>query len=206
VADDSSLTPAPSPVEDLGRGENEKAAAPAPDDPRVERLRAQFGDKLLEAEVSARELSFLVEPDVLPEFVLALRQEILAAQHGFTDACGVEREDSYECLYRFALVSEPLRVAVRVQTPKAKAVLPTLTHLYKGALWPEREFAEMFGVLMTGHPDLRHLLLPEDWPGFPLRKDYVYPLEHPWIAPDPLRDDPEAALSLAAEGEGETAE
>ena len=58
----------------------------------------------------------------------------------------------------------------------------------------------MFGIAIEGHPDPRKLLLPEDWEGYPLRKDYEYPLEHPYLRPDPLHEDPAAVLGR---GEGE---
>lgn len=172
----------------------DQTPTPPSADPRLARLQERFGPRLREVRATASELDFLVEAEALPQFVLALREEILTAQHSFCDACGIERADSLEAVYRFSLLSAPVRLTVRVQVPRSRPVVPTLSGLYKGALWPEREFAEMFGIQVEGHPDLRHLLLPEGWQGYPLRKDYEYPLDHPWLAPDPLRDDPGAVL------------
>lgn len=145
------------------------------------------------------ELRLECAPEELPAFMEALRGKELAEQHGFSDACGVDREDSIEVVYRFYLTQRPLQVVVHTLVPKSKPALPTLTGLYKGLLWAEREIAEMFGVTFEGHPDPRHLLLPEDWKGYPLRKDYVYPLEHPYVAPDPLREDPGKVLGPTEE-------
>lgn len=154
----------------------------------------------------AEELRFDCAPEELLALVEALRGKELAEQHGFSDACGVEREDTIEVIYRFYLTAKPVQVTVRVQVPKSNPVLPTLTGFYKGCLWAERETAEMFGLTFEGHPDPRHLLLPEDWQGYPLRKDYEYPLDHPWLAPDPLRDDPGKALEngIGASGPSHT--
>ena len=151
-----------------------------------------------------KEIRLETTPEQLPEFMQALREKELAEQHGFCDATAVEREDTLEIVYRFSLIARPVRVSVHTQVPKAKPVVPTLTHLYKGLLWAEREMAEMFGITFTGHPDPRHLLLPEDWKGFPLRKDYVYPLDHPYLAPDPLHEDPMKAVCPSSQPGDET--
>jgi len=173
-------------------------------DERFAALEERFGADLIEARVGERGPDFLVEPERLPEFVAALREDFLAEPHLFVDACGVEREVFLEVVYRFSLVGRSEIVTVRAQTPKENPVVASLSGLYPGALWPEREYAEMYGITVTGHPDLRHLLLPEGWAGFPLRKDYRYPLEHPYLAPDPLREDPIQALGHRPEAETET--
>ncbi len=64
------------------------------------------------------------------------------------------------------------RVRLRVQVPEDDASLPTLFDLYPGTEAMEREVFDMFGVSFTGHPDLTRILMPEDWIGHPLRKDY----------------------------------
>ena len=64
------------------------------------------------------------------------------------------------------------RVRVRVQVPEGDAVLASATALYPGLDAPEREAFDMFGVSFDGHPDLTRILMPEDWVGHPLRKDY----------------------------------
>jgi NADH:ubiquinone oxidoreductase subunit C len=178
-------------------------AAGTPDDAlqaRLQQLADEFAGRLLEQHVSAEGLDFTVTPEALADFVSALQRLVLPPQHGFCDACGVERADSIEAIYRLSLLMEPRRVTIRARMPRHKPALPTLSHLYKGALWAERELAEMFGVQIEGHPDLRHLLLPEGFAGFPLRKDYAMPVEHPYLAPDPLREDPGAAVGTPDEG------
>jgi len=64
------------------------------------------------------------------------------------------------------------RVRIRCQVPATDAVVPTITDLYAGADAPEREVYDMFGIRFDGHPDLTRILMPEDWEGHPLRKDY----------------------------------
>jgi NADH-quinone oxidoreductase subunit C len=65
------------------------------------------------------------------------------------------------------------RVRIRVQVPEADATLPSLFDLYRGTEAMEREAFDMFGIVFVGHPDLTRILMPEDWEGHPLRKDYA---------------------------------
>ncbi|MEW6073520.1 MAG: NADH-quinone oxidoreductase subunit C [Planctomycetota bacterium] len=74
------------------------------------------------------------------------------------------------------------RLAVRCAVPKATPSMPTSARVYRSAQWHEREAMEMFGIEFVGHPDPRHVLLPDDWVGHPLRKDYVYPEEYHGIS------------------------
>jgi NADH-quinone oxidoreductase subunit C len=64
-------------------------------------------------------------------------------------------------------------ILLKTAVPREKAELPTATTVYRGANWHERETFEMFGVVFTGHPDLKPLLLPDGFEGHPLRKDFI---------------------------------
>ena len=66
-------------------------------------------------------------------------------------------------------------LVLKADTPREQAELPTLSNVWPAANWHEREMFDLVGVKFAGHPDLRRLLLPEDWPGHPLRKDWVEP-------------------------------
>ena len=61
---------------------------------------------------------------------------------------------------------------MRVQVPEADATIPTLFDMFPGTEAMEREAFDMFGIVFTDHPDLTRILMPEDWEGYPLRKDY----------------------------------
>ena len=65
------------------------------------------------------------------------------------------------------------RIRIRVQVPESDAVVPTLFEVHPGTEAFEREVYDMFGIRFAGHPDLTRILMPEDWEGHPLRKDYV---------------------------------
>ena len=92
-----------------------------------------------------------------------------------TDATCVDRypmEPRFELQYH--LVSIPLRqkVRLRVRLSGNDPVVDSMVPVWLGANWLEREIFDMFGVQFTGHPDLRRILLPDDWEGHPLRKDF----------------------------------
>ena len=93
-----------------------------------------------------------------------------------TAADYLPRQPRFEVVYH--LLSIPnrtrLRLKVRVESAEAAAdgVVPTLQNVWLAAGWPEREVYDMFGIVFTGHTDLRRILMPEDWEGHPARKDY----------------------------------
>jgi NADH-quinone oxidoreductase subunit C len=67
---------------------------------------------------------------------------------------------------------------MRTKLPAGETHCPSLTSLYRGADWMERECYDMFGVVFDGHPDLRRILTSDDWEGYPLRKDYAVDTPH----------------------------
>lgn len=81
-------------------------------------------------------------------------------------------ENQFELLYDFMHFHGSYRVVVRTRIPRDRPEIPTLSEVFPGANWHERETAEFYGITFTGHPNPIHLLLPEDFEGFPLRKDF----------------------------------
>jgi len=84
---------------------------------------------------------------------------------------GVEAE-RFEVSVNLLSLAERRRVRVRVQLPEADPRLPSLYQLHPGTEAMEREAYDMFGILFDGHPDLSRILMPDDWEGHPLRKDF----------------------------------
>lgn len=82
-------------------------------------------------------------------------------------------ERQLEVVYDFTHVESGERVALRVRIPRDQPELPTISHIYGGANWHERETHDFFGIIFTGHPQLIPLLLPEDARFHPLRKDFT---------------------------------
>jgi NADH-quinone oxidoreductase subunit C len=80
--------------------------------------------------------------------------------------------ERFEVVVNLLSLSEKRRVRVRVQVPESDPVLPSLTSLYPGADAMEREVFDLMGVAFDGHPDMTRILMPDEWEGHPLRKDY----------------------------------
>jgi NADH-quinone oxidoreductase subunit C len=83
------------------------------------------------------------------------------------------KEQGLEVLARLDNLEARVALTMRTRLPAGPARCPTLTGVFRGADWMERECYDMFGVVFEGHPDLRRILLGEDWEGHPLRKDYA---------------------------------
>ena len=80
--------------------------------------------------------------------------------------------ERFEVVVNLLSIEKRERVRVRVQVPADDASIATLFDMYPGTEAMEREVYDMFGISFTNHPDLTRILMPEDWDGFPLRKDY----------------------------------
>ena len=108
------------------------------------------------------------------------------------------KEPRFEVVYHFANVGvadfprpgmsgTPARLRLKVRLAGADAVVPTLIPLWPNANWYEREVWDLFGIGFEGHPDLRRLLMPEDWEGHPARKDYPVQVNVPVKSHEPLQ-------------------
>ena len=86
---------------------------------------------------------------------------------------GVDWISHLEVVLDVSSLSHPLKAHLRVRVDRTQPVIPTFTEIWPAANWHERECFDLFGVQFEGHPDLRRILLPEDWVGYPLRKDYA---------------------------------
>jgi NADH-quinone oxidoreductase subunit C len=80
--------------------------------------------------------------------------------------------DRFGVIYMLLNVSSGERLIVKTAVNPPDAMMPSVVHLWRGADWMEREVYDMFGITFTGHPDLRRILMPDEFTAFPLRKDY----------------------------------
>jgi NADH-quinone oxidoreductase subunit C len=152
------------------------------DNDLVKRYRARFGDALREAWTDRNQAILVVGVENLLEIAIYSRDE---EQFGLlADLTAVDwpkREQRFDLvlmLYSFEK-NERLRLKAHVgegqNAPSVESIWPT-------ANWMEREVYDMFGIIFAGHPNLTRLLLPEEWQGFPLRKDYdILQQDQAWV-------------------------
>ncbi len=138
----------------------------------IEVLREELGERALAFEHRSERRVFV---EVAPEDVLAatrLLGQQLAAR--FQTASGIDTPAGFEILYHWALDRLGLVVSIRSRLPREAPEIESIANLCPAAEWIEREMWELLGIRFRNHPDLRHLLLPEDWPegSHPLRRDY----------------------------------
>jgi NADH-quinone oxidoreductase subunit C len=81
----------------------------------------------------------------------------------------------------------PARLRLKVRVPGAEPRVPTLSQVWPSVNWAEREAFDLFGILFDGHPDLRRILMPDDWEGYPMRKDYPVQIKAPVKTYEPIQ-------------------
>jgi NADH-quinone oxidoreductase subunit C len=143
---------------------------------------SQLGDAIAAAQGAAirgvamayGELTLTIERDSIVAVVEHLRSEAGGAFISIIDLCGVDypqRVERFEVVYHFLSPTRNARIRVKLSTDERKPV-PSLTGVFPGADWYEREAYDMYGILFSGHPDLRRLLTDYGFDGHPLRKDF----------------------------------
>jgi NADH-quinone oxidoreductase subunit C len=115
-----------------------------------------------------------VQGDAVPALALVLRDHP-NLQFTLFEITAVDfwpREPRFELVYLLVSVEHRARLRLKVKLDGEHAAIATLSGVWPSANWLEREVWDLFGIEFEGHPDPRRLLMPEDWEGFPLRKDY----------------------------------
>jgi NADH-quinone oxidoreductase subunit C len=130
-----------------------------------------------------------------PALAFTVCIDITAADH-------FPREPRFDVVYHLIAPENRLRLRLRVQAGGAQPTVPTVSGVWPAANWGEREVIDMFGVMFAGHPDPARILMPDDWEGHPLRKDYPVQVKLPVRTYEPLQlTEEEFAENLHADRE-----
>ena len=168
------------------------------------RLRAQFGERILATDSFCGDDEALVGPNDWREIAQFLRDDPECAMNHFIDITAADYPEREPALPRFDVLlmvrslakNKRMRLKTRVRDGEE---LDSLVPVWLGADWTEREVYDMFGVRFRGHPDLRRILMYDEFVGYPLRKDYPITKTQPLI---PYRDVGPAKLKPFGVDEG----
>lgn len=139
------------------------------------KIKEKFPEAILNTYSFREEDTIVLRAEDLLGICRYLRDDPQLSFNYLTDLCGVDyfpREPRFEVVYHLCSLNTRRRLRLKVPLLEACPKLSSVTPLWKGAEWLEREVYDLLGITFVGHPDLRRILLPPDWQGHPLRKDY----------------------------------
>jgi NADH-quinone oxidoreductase subunit C len=145
----------------------------------VIQLKGKFADSILEVKEFRGDVSITVSR----ECVVAVCRFLRDALHYnmLTDVTAIDylgkKESRFMAVYNLYSIPNKDRIFIKAPVPEADCVIDSITGLWQSAMFLEREVYDLMGINFTGHPDLRRILMTDDWVGHPLRKDY--PLQGP---------------------------
>lgn len=142
-----------------------------------EAVAATFGEALLEAQTFRGETTLVVSRERIREILTLLREHAGTRLDRLSDLTAVDyldlgREPRFAVIYHLMSRTNLARLRLRVPVPEEEPWIDSVIALFPNANWPEREVFDLFGIEFRGHPNLSRIMMPEDWDGHPLRKDY----------------------------------
>ena len=149
------------------------------------RLRDRFGAAVGDLAGTRRDnFCATVEPGRIAEVCAFAKTEPGLELDCLSNLGGVDypKRNVIEIVYHLYSYKHRHIFTLKVGAPRDNPVVPTVSGIWSHADWQEREVFDLLGVTFEGHPDLRRILMPEDWPGHPLRKDFVEPEEYHGIS------------------------
>jgi NADH-quinone oxidoreductase subunit C len=141
----------------------------------LELLNANVADSIVSSQEFRGDLTVIVRKDDIVPVATFLKESPELAFDMVIDLCGVDLYtpgDRFEVVYNLYSTRNKNYVRLKVRVPEQHPEVPSVTGVWSGANWHEREAFDMFGIVFTGHPDLRRMYMPEDFEYYPLRKDF----------------------------------
>jgi NADH-quinone oxidoreductase subunit C len=162
-----------------------KPAGPAPipwDSPMIARLKARYGSGIREANTYLGQKYLIADPSITRELLQVLRdQEQFDYCADITAVHYPTREKQFDLIWILYSFAHNERIRVKSLIGDGERV-PSVVAIWPTANWLEREVFDMFGIRFEGHPDLKRILLPDGWKGYPLRKDYgIIQQDQEWV-------------------------
>lgn len=152
-------------------------------------LKKSFGDAAVNSAMDSNHPSVIVSAERWHDVALFLRDDGRLQLNMLRCISGVDRlaDDFIEVIYDLMTMRPggadnfwqgDNEIAIKVRVPRDNGHAPSVADVWPAADWHERELYDMFGVIFDNHPDFRRILCPDDWVGYPLLKDYEFPLEY----------------------------
>jgi NADH-quinone oxidoreductase subunit C len=138
-------------------------------------LTERFGNRVLETKTDSLNPWSAIEPAALLEICQFMRAEASLSMDHLELLGGVDYKDRIEVVYVLYSMTYRHRYTLKCRLSRETPALQTVESIWAVANWHERETFDMLGVVFEGHSDMRRILCPDDWEGYPLRKDYVFP-------------------------------
>jgi NADH-quinone oxidoreductase subunit C len=142
----------------------------------AEKIKERFPEEALAIREFRGQVSVTVKKDRIRDICRFLHDEPDLFFDYPVDLCGVDymgmKESRFEVVYHLYSIKHRHALRLKAEVPEKDARIDSVLPVWAGVNWHERECYDMFGISFTGHPDMRRVLLPEDWEGHPLRKDY----------------------------------
>lgn len=141
-------------------------------------LKEKFGDRIVESKPEGICPASVVDPTAVVDVCGFLRSgQGLEFDH-LELLGGVDYKDRVEVVYVLTSLKHGHRYALKCRLPRDNPRISSVETIWAAANWHEREAFDMFGIVFAGHSDLRRILCPDDWEGYPLRKDYKMPTRY----------------------------
>ena len=142
----------------------------------IEKIKERIGEgAIAEIKQFRNEVTIVVHKEAILEVAKLLREDPVLDYDFLSDVCGVDwlgKTYRFEVVYHLYSLQHNSRLRLKVRLEEKEPSLLSVVEVWPTANWHEREVFDMFGIVFTGHPDLRRILNPDDFDGFPYRKDF----------------------------------
>ncbi len=155
----------------------------------AEQIKTKFPNLVLEAGVNRGYATVVIKKEGVKAFAESLKNspgfefnmlmDVTAADFLFWE----EKENRFEVIYNLYSLNQKHRLFVKALVPETDTTIDSVASVWPAANWYEREVWDMFGIVFKGHPNLKRILMYEEFQGHPLRKDYTYNRRQPLIGP-----------------------